>query len=99
MEIPSVEVGCTAVEDDYEFYVKDNGVGIAPADLEHIFDLFYSRDADEKNRSTGVGLTIVRRIIEAHHGRIWAESSPGEGTVIRFTLPQLLSRQVTFAGE
>jgi len=99
VEIPSVEVGCTAVEDDYEFYVKDNGVGIAPADLEHIFDLFYSRDADEKNRSTGVGLTIVRRIIEAHHGRIWAESTPGKGTVIRFTLPQLLSRQVTFAGE
>ncbi len=99
VEIPSVEVGCATLEDEYEFYVKDNGIGIATGDLEHIFDLFYSRDADERNRSTGVGLTIVKRIIEAHHGRIWAESSPGEGTVIRFTLPQLLSRQVTFAGE
>jgi signal transduction histidine kinase len=97
--IPSVEVGCSITEAEFEFYVKDNGIGIAPEDLDHIFDLFYTRDPDEGNKSTGVGLTIVKRIIERHRGRIWAESTPGEGTIIKFTLPQVMHRQVTFAGD
>ncbi|HNW59034.1 MAG TPA: ATP-binding protein [bacterium] len=97
--IPSIEVGCNATDEDFEFYVKDNGIGIAPEDLERVFDLFYTRDATAGAKSTGVGLTIVKRIIERHHGRVWAESIPGEGTVIKFTLPQVLHRQVTLAGE
>ncbi|HOT96456.1 MAG TPA: GAF domain-containing sensor histidine kinase [bacterium] len=97
--IPNIEVGCSATEEDFEFYVKDNGVGIAPEDLERIFDLFYTRDTGEGSKSTGVGLTIVKRIVERHHGRVWAESVPGVGTVIKFTLPQVLHRQATLAGE
>ncbi len=97
--IPNIEVGCSATEEDFEFYVKDNGIGITPEDLDRIFDLFYTRDASEGGKSTGVGLTIVKRIVERHHGRVWAESAPGQGTVIKFTLPQLLHRQVTLAGE
>ncbi len=88
--IPSVEVGCNSTNGDYEFYVKDNGIGIAQEDLGHIFELFYTRDADEENKSTGVGLTIVKRIIERHHGRIWAESIAGQGTIVKFTLPRVL---------
>jgi signal transduction histidine kinase len=97
--IPSVEVGCNRTNGDYEFYVKDNGIGIAQDDLNRIFELFYSRDADEENKGTGIGLTIVKRIVERHHGRIWAESMPGQGTVIKFTLPQVLHKQAAFAGE
>ena len=97
--IPSIEVGCSIAEDEYEFYVRDNGIGIAPEEMERIFELFYTRDADVQNKSTGVGLTIVKRIIERHHGRIWAESAPGRGTIIKFTLPKAMHRQVSFAGE
>ncbi len=69
--------------------IEDNGPGIPEADLERIFERFYRV---EKTRSrdyggTGLGLPIARRLVEAHGGRIWLESSPGKGTRVRFTLP------------
>ena len=68
------------------FFVQDNGIGIDPRYLERIFNLFEKLDTSAQG--TGVGLTIVRRIIEVHGGRIWAESEGmGKGTTFRFTLP------------
>ncbi len=99
VEIPSIEIGCDRHNGDFEFYITDNGSGIAPSDLAHIFDLFYTRDEDVENRSTGVGLTIVKRIIEQHHGRIWAESASQGGATIKFTLPRVLSRQASIIKE
>lgn len=99
VDIPSIEIGCNLQNGEYEFYIKDNGSGIAASDLGHIFELFYTRDEDQENKSTGVGLTIVKRIIERHHGRIWAESSPGEGATIKFTLPRVLTRQEALIEE
>jgi two-component system, OmpR family, sensor histidine kinase SaeS len=69
--------------------VADTGEGIAPEDLPWIFDRFY-RGEKSRSRATGgagLGLAIARGIIEAHGGRIWAESAQGRGTRIRFTLP------------
>ncbi len=67
-----------------EVIVEDNGVGIAQDVLPHIFNRFYkSRDSS----GTGLGLPIARHLVEAHGGRISAESQPGQGTTIRFTLP------------
>ena len=69
--------------------VSDTGSGIAPGDLPHIFDRFYRVD-HARTRSgggAGLGLAIAKRMIEAHHGSIWAESRPGEGTTIAFSLP------------
>jgi len=67
-----------------EVKVEDNGVGIAPDVLPNIFNRFYkSRDSS----GTGLGLPIARHLVEAHGGRISAESQPGQGTTIRFTLP------------
>ncbi|WP_158642808.1 PAS domain S-box protein [Mucilaginibacter ginsenosidivorax] len=67
--------------------VRDRGIGIPENKLTEIFSRFY-RIAENKNTSgLGLGLYLARQIIERHHGRIWAESKPGEGSVFYFTLP------------
>jgi two-component system, chemotaxis family, sensor kinase Cph1 len=71
------------------FYVKDNGMGIAPEYHERIFGLFNKLDA--KSEGTGVGLALVKRIIEVHGGRIWVESDTGQGSVFYFTLPRTVA--------
>jgi signal transduction histidine kinase len=68
------------------FFVKDNGMGIAPAYHERIFGLFNKLDA--KSEGTGIGLALVRRIIEVHGGRIWVEGELGKGSTFYFTLPK-----------
>ena len=69
--------------------VADTGEGIAPEDLSHVFDRFYRADASRSRASggSGLGLTIARGLIEAMGGRIWAESTPGQGAAFHFTLP------------
>jgi len=64
--------------------VQDSGSGIAPADLPHIFDRFY-KSAD--SRGSGLGLAIAKSLVAAHGGEIGAESEPGKGTTITFTIP------------
>jgi signal transduction histidine kinase len=67
------------------FFVRDNGIGIASQYHEKIFGLFDKLDPTVEG--TGVGLTLVRRIVEVHGGKIWLESQPGVGTTFFFTLP------------
>jgi PAS domain S-box-containing protein len=69
--------------------VRDNGIGIAPDEVEHVFDRFYQLQATGKSRrhGAGLGLPIARGIIEAHEGTIAIQSEPGAGTTVRFTLP------------
>jgi light-regulated signal transduction histidine kinase (bacteriophytochrome) len=70
------------------FYVKDNGIGIQEKHMDAIFRIFKRLHGLNKyGGGTGVGLTIVKKIIERHHGRIWIESSYGAGTTFYFTLP------------
>lgn len=64
--------------------MKDNGIGIEPSQHEKVFELFYQV---ERNKGTGAGLAIVKRIIEVHGGRIWIESERGKGCTVCFTLP------------
>lgn len=68
------------------FGIADNGAGIAEEHLPHVFDRFWQVGRADR-RGVGLGLPIARGIVEAHGGRIWIESRPGEGTVVRFTLP------------
>ncbi|HEY7374078.1 MAG TPA: HAMP domain-containing sensor histidine kinase [Polyangia bacterium] len=71
--------------DVIELAVADNGSGIKPHDLPHVFEQYWKSD----NRGTGLGLFIAERVVQAHHGRIWAESSLGVGTTFFFTLPRV----------
>jgi Na+/proline symporter/signal transduction histidine kinase len=69
--------------------VEDNGIGIKPENLNRIFEPFHQVKNPTQGRpmGTGIGLTITKRIIDFHHGRIWAESTPGKGAMFSFTLP------------
>jgi len=83
---PHVEIGQRGEENgNLIFYVKDNGIGIELKFHDRVFGLF--NKLDPKSEGTGVGLALVKRIIEVHGGRIWVESESGKGSTFLFTLP------------
>lgn len=86
----SVTVSCRAEGADNLLCVRDTGSGINPEDLPHIFDRFY-RGEKSRARATGgagLGLAIVRQLVEAHGGVVWAESTPGQGSAFYVRLPR-----------
>lgn len=83
---PHIEIGAQEKNSEHVIYVKDNGVGIDPSFHEKIFGLFDK--LDPKSEGTGVGLALVKRIIEVHGGKIWVESEGiGTGSTFYFTVP------------
>jgi two-component system, OmpR family, sensor kinase len=85
-----ITINATPNDGRVEFTVADNGPGIPPAELDRIFDRFHRTDTGRNRRrgGTGLGLAIARALVEAHDGRIWAESEPGAGATVRFELPR-----------
>ncbi len=79
-----VAIGVKEEKDHWEFYIRDNGVGIPEEYHEKIFKIFQSIGNEE--RSTGIGLSIVKKIIDLYQGEIWLESEVGQGTTFFFTL-------------
>ena len=69
------------------FYVMDKGVGIPQGMLERVFERFYKTDQSRSKGGTGLGLSIAKHLVEAHSGRIWAESQEGYGSTFYFTVP------------
>jgi len=69
------------------FSIADTGIGIPADDLPRIFERFYKTDPSRRKGGTGLGLAIARKLVEAHHGNIWAESTEGEGSTFYFSLP------------
>ena len=83
---PCIEIGSRKDGDEVVFYVRDNGMGIDPTYHEKVFGLF--EQLDPQFEGTGIGLALVKRIVEIHGGRIWVESEgEGHGSTFCFTLP------------
>ncbi|MGP1386249.1 MAG: ATP-binding protein [Thainema sp.] len=82
-----VEVSLAIRNGYHLIQVKDEGQGIHPDDLTHLFDRFYQGSGDRQTKGTGLGLYLSRQIIEAHNGTIWAESRSPQGAIFAFRLP------------
>ena len=81
-----IHVGVRRKDDMWELSVSDNGIGIPKDAFDRIFVIFQRLHTREKYAGTGIGLAIVKKIVERHGGRIWVESAPGEGSTFHFTL-------------
>jgi two-component system phosphate regulon sensor histidine kinase PhoR len=74
--------------------IRDTGVGVTAEELPRIFERFYKSDAARRSPGSGLGLAIAKHIVQAHGGRIWAESTPGAGTTVSFTMPLATPRDI-----
>jgi len=83
---PEIHIGVEDLDDEWMFFVKDNGIGIAPEYHQRIFEIFKRLHAASEYSGTGIGLSIVKKVIDRHKGRIWIESEVGKGTKVCFTL-------------
>jgi PAS domain S-box-containing protein len=81
-----VAVGATPRDGEVVFWVRDNGCGISADDVSHLFDRFWQARKSDR-RGAGLGLPIVKGLVEAHGGHIWVDSTPGRGTTVFFTVP------------
>jgi PAS domain S-box-containing protein len=83
---PNIEIDWSKSKDHYLFWIKDNGMGIKREDQEKIFNVFY-RGSGASKEGTGIGLSIAKKVIESHGGKIWVKSRLGQGSTFYFTIP------------
>lgn len=85
---PRIHISAEADGEYWRFTVRDNGIGVAADGLGRMFEMFERLDGQQHPQGTGLGLAVVRKVVEHHGGRVEAESTPGEGTAFHFTLPR-----------
>jgi two-component system phosphate regulon sensor histidine kinase PhoR len=83
----SIQVSAVSSDKKIVFAVKDSGIGIPPDDLNRIFERFFKADRARSSGGTGLGLSICKHLVEAHGGKIWAESRLDEGSTFSFSIP------------
>ncbi len=85
-----VKVGCVEQGDSWKFYVSDNGPGIEQKYFDKIFRIFQTLPKNDEPETAGIGLAIVKKIVELYGGKIWVESQPGSGSTFYFTFPKAI---------
>jgi PAS domain S-box-containing protein len=94
-----ITIGVKQEVHEIHFFISDTGPGISSEEMPHIFDRFWqTKEGKKVKESTGLGLFIAKKMIEAHQGKIWLESKVGQGATFHFTLPRLENRETTTAG-
>jgi len=88
-----VKISCSLIFGFFEFAIEDNGIGIPEEHAHHVFEIF--RKLNNNEGSNGVGMSIVKKIIDSYGGKIWFESEVGKGTIFKFNLPRSLRSATT----
>jgi signal transduction histidine kinase len=83
-----IKIDCIEKENFWQFSITDNGPGIKSEYFKKIFMMFQTLKRRDEFEATGIGLAIVKKIIEMNQGRVWVESQPGQGSTFFFTLPK-----------
>jgi PAS domain S-box-containing protein len=89
-----IKVGCTEHGDFWKFYVCDNGPGIDQKYFDKIFKIFQTLPMKDESETAGIGLAVVKKIVELYSGKIWVESQPGSGSTFFFTFPKHIEEPV-----
>lgn len=85
---PHIHIACNSLPEHFLFEIKDNGIGIEKKNFEKIFDIFTKLNIYSKYEGTGIGLAHCKKIVDLHQGKIWLESTQGEGTTFYIKLPK-----------
>jgi signal transduction histidine kinase len=87
-ELGKIRIGCQENDLEWTFFIEDNGPGIPKEHFDRIFQIFQTLKPRDEVESTGIGLSIVKKVVELHHGRVWLESEMGKGSTFFFSLPK-----------
>lgn len=86
---PKIHLDTEELEDDWKISISDNGIGISPLNQKRIFNVFTRLHTRQEYEGTGIGLSICKKIVQRHGGRIWVESEKGKGSTFYFTIPKI----------